>query len=140
MCMALVVRKLTGLLVNKGESPLTWVLQRPKPPSSLGTCRPNAPSSLRPCKVFSSTCSKESFLAGSFTSWARNRTPYSEAPLSLTSAYPTRGVPHSLLTSKNRPTGPTSSLRNCVCSSLSTAEWESKQASQVGRLPCLHSL
>lgn len=44
------------------------MFERPRPPRSAGTCRPKAPISFRPCMVWSSTFSKASFLAGSFTS------------------------------------------------------------------------
>lgn len=47
----------------------TWVLDRPRPPRSDGTCKPKAPISFSPSMVWSSTFSRASFLAGSFTSW-----------------------------------------------------------------------
>lgn len=45
-----------------------WVLDRPSPPSSVGTCKANAPSSQRPFNVSESIFSKASFFAGSFWS------------------------------------------------------------------------
>lgn len=50
----------------------TCVLERPRPPRSDGTCNPKAPISFRPSMVWSSTFSRASFLAGSFTSWSKH--------------------------------------------------------------------
>lgn len=46
----------------------TCVFERPRPPRSAGICSPKAPISFSPSMVWSSTFSRASFFAGSFTS------------------------------------------------------------------------